>query len=413
MFSKFFIERPRFAIVLSLVIVLVGLICLKVLPLEEYPDITPPQVVVQATYSGASSEVVESTIAQPVEAQVNGVEDMLYMTSTSSNGTYQLNVFFKTGTDPDMALVNVQNRVSLATPRLPSDVQRYGLTTKRSTQGAGLVMYAIYSPNGSKNQVEVSNYASIYLKDELARVDGVGEVGVHGARDYSIRIWLDASKMAALNVSPLEIQNAVQGQNTQIPAGDIGAEPLIKKHPMKITLKTKGRLTDPEEFANIIVRSNLDGSTIRVKDIARVELAGERYSSLGRLDGQEIAVLSVMQLSDANAIQVANDCNKKMEEMSKDFPDGIAYRVLHDTTETIKESLEEVVKAIILAVILVTLVVYLFLGDWRASIVPFVSIPVSLLGTLAIFAICGFSINTLTLFGFVLAVGTVRSEERR
>ncbi len=407
MFSKFFIERPRFAIVLSLVIVLVGLICLKVLPLEEYPDITPLQVVVQATYSGASSEVVESTVAQPIEAQVNGVEDMLYMTSTSSNGTYQLNVFFKTGTDPDMALVNVQNRVSLATPRLPSDVQRYGLTTKRSTQGAGLVMYAIYSPDGSKDKVEVSNYASIYLKDELARVDGVGEVGIHGARDYSIRIWLDAAKMAALNVSPLEIQNAVQGQNTQIPAGDIGAEPLVKKHPMKITLKTTGRLTSPEQFGNIIVRSNLDGSTIRVQDVARVELAGERYSSMGRLDGTEITVLSVMQLSDANAIQVANDCNELMEEMSKGFPDGIAYRVLHDTTETIKESLEEVVKAIILAVILVTLVVYLFLGDWRASIVPFVSIPVSLLGTLAIFAMCGFSINTLTLFGFVLAVGTV------
>lgn len=407
MFSKFFIDRPRFAIVLSLVIVLVGLICLKVLPLEEYPDITPPQVVVSATYSGASSEVVESTVAQPIEAQVNGVEDMLYMTSTSSNGTYQLNVFFKTGTDPDMALVNVQNRVSLATPRLPSDVQRYGLTTKRSTQGAGLVMYAIYSPDESKDKVEVSNYASIYLKDELARINGVGEVGVHGARDYSIRIWLDANKMAALNVSPLEVQSAVSGQNTQIPAGDIGAEPLIKKHQMKITLKTKGRLTTPEEFSDIIVRSNPDGSTIRVADVARVELAGERYSSIGRLDGKEIAVLSVMQLSDANAIQVANDCNKLMEEMSKGFPDGIAYRVLHDTTETIKESLAEVIKAIVLAVILVTLVVYLFLGDWRASIVPFVSIPVSLLGTLAIFAICGFSINTLTLFGFVLAVGTV------
>lgn len=407
MFSKFFIDRPRFAIVLSLVIVLVGLICLKVLPLEEYPDITPPQVVVSATYSGASSEVVESTVAQPIEAQVNGVEDMLYMTSTSSNGTYQLNVYFKTGTDPDMALVNVQNRVSLATPRLPSDVQRYGLTTKRSTQGAGLVMYAIYSSDGSKDQVEVSNYASIYLKDELARVNGVGEVAVYGARDYSIRIWLDANKMAALNVSPLEIQNAVSGQNTQIPAGDIGAEPLVNKHQMKITLKTKGRLTTPEEFANIIVRSNPDGSTIKVQDVARVELAGERYSSLGRLDGTEMAVLSVMQLSDANAIQVANDCNKLMEEMSQSFPDGITYRVLHDTTETIKESLEEVVKAIVLAVILVTLVVYLFLGDWRASIVPFVSIPVSLLGTLGIFAICGFSINTLTLFGFVLAVGTV------
>ena len=407
MFSKFFIDRPRFAIVLSLVIVLVGLICLKVLPLEEYPDITPPQVVVSATYTGASSEVVESTVAQPIEAQVNGVEDMLYMSSTSSNGTYQLNVFFKTGTDPDMALVNVQNRVSLATPRLPSDVQRYGLTTKRSTQGAGLVMYAIYSPDKSMDKVEVSNYASIYLKDELARVNGVGEVGVYGARDYSIRIWLDANKMAALNVSPLEIQNAVSGQNTQIPAGDIGAEPLVNKHEMKITLKTKGRLTTPEEFANIIIRSNPDGSTIKLQDVSRVELAGERYSSLGRLDGDEITVLSVMQLSDANAIQVANDCNKKMEEMSQDFPDGLSYRVLHDTTETIKESLEEVVKAIVLAVILVTLVVYLFLGDWRASIVPFVSIPVSLLGTLAIFAICGFSINTLTLFGFVLAVGTV------
>ena len=407
MFSKFFIDRPRFAIVLSLVIVLVGLICLKVLPLEEYPDITPPQVVVAATYSGASSEVIESTVAQPIEAQVNGVEDMLYMTSTSSNGTYQLNVFFKTGTDPDMALVNVQNRVSLATPRLPSDVQRYGLTTKRSTQGAGLVMYAIQSPNDSKDLVEVSNYASIYLKDELARVNGVGEVGVHGARDYSIRIWLDADKMAALNVSPLEIQNAVQGQNTQIPAGDIGAEPLINKHQIKITLKTKGRLTTPEEFSDIIVRSNPDGSTIKVGDVARVELAGERYSSMARLNGKEIAVLSVMQLSDANAIQVANDCNKRMEELSQSFPDGISYSILHDTTENIKESLAEVIKAIILAVILVTLVVYLFLGDWRASIVPFVSIPVSLLGTLGIFAICGFSINTLTLFFFFLAVGTV------
>lgn len=407
MFAKFFIERPRFAIVLSLVIVLVGLICLKNLPLEEYPDITPPQVVVQATYTGASSEVVESTVAQPIEAQVNGVEDMIYMTSTSSNGTYQLNVFFKTGTDPDMALVNVQNRVSLATPRLPSDVQRYGLTTKRSTQGAGLVMYAVYSPDDSKNLIDVSNYASIYLKDELARVNGVGQVNVYGARDYSIRVWLDANKMAALNVSPLEVQTAIQGQNVQIPAGDIGAEPLVNKHQMKITLKTTGRLTTPEQFANIIVRSNTDGSSIRIKDIARVELGGESYASIGRLNGQEIAVMSVMQLSDANAIQVANDCNKKMVELSKSFPDGIGYKILRDTTETIKESLAEVVHAIVLAVILVTIVVYMFLGDWRTSLIPFVSIPVSLIGTLAIFAVCGISINTLTLFGFVLAVGTV------
>lgn len=407
MFAKFFIERPRFAIVLSIIISLVGLICLHVLPLEEYPEITPPQVQVSATYTGASSEVIESTVAQPIEAQVNGVENMIYMTSTSSNGTYRLNVFFKTGTNPDMALVNVQNRVSLATPRLPSEVQRYGLTTKRSSGGAGLVMYSIYSPDGSKNLVEVSNYASIYLKDELARVEGVGQVDVYGARDYSIRIWQDANKMAALNVSPLEIQNAIQGQNTQIPAGDIGAEPLVDKHQMKITLKTTGRLTKPEEFENIVVRSNPDGSSIRVRDVARVELAGERYSNMGRINGKENAVMSVMQLSDANAIQVAKDCNKRMEELRKNYPDGIEYKVLHDTTETIKESLEEVIKAIFLAVALVTIVVYMFLGDWRTSIVPFVSIPVSLLGTLAIFKALGFSINTLTLFGFVLAVGTV------
>ncbi len=407
MFAKFFIERPRFAIVLSLVVVLVGLICLKVLPLEEYPDITPPQVVVQATYTGASSEVVESTVAQPIEAQVNGVEDMIYMSSTSSNGKYQLSVYFKTGTDPDMALVNVQNRVSLATPRLPSDVQRYGLTTKRSTQGAGLIMFSVYSPDKSKDLVEVSNYATIYLKDELARINGVGEVNIYGARDYSIRVWLDANKMAALNVSPLEIQNAIQNQNLQIPAGDIGAEPLVQKHQMKITLKTKGRLTTPEEFQNIIVRSNTDGSAIRIKDVARVELAGESYASLGRINGTENSVISVMQLSDANAIQVASDCNKKMQELSKSFPDGIAYRVMRDATETMKEKLAEVVHAIVLATILVTLVVYMFLGDWRAAIVPFVSIPVSILGTLAIFEALGFSINTLTLFGFVLAVGTV------
>ncbi|MCD8025051.1 MAG: efflux RND transporter permease subunit [Candidatus Gastranaerophilales bacterium] len=407
MFSKFFIERPRFAIVVSLVIVLVGLICLKTLPLEEYPDITPPQVVVIATYTGASSEVVESTVAQPIEAQVNGVEDMIYMSSTSSNGSYRLNVYFKTGTDPDMAMVKVQNRVSLATPRLPSEVQRYGLTTKRSTSGAGLVMYSMYSPDGSKDLVEISNYASIYLKDELARVNGVGEVNVYGARDYSIRVWLDANKMAALNVSPLEIQEAIEGQNVQIAAGDIGAEPLVNKHQLKMTLKTTGRLTTPEQFGNIVVRSNTDGSMIKIKDVARIELGGEKYSNMGRFNGQENAVMSIMQLSDANAIQVANDCNKKMEELSKSFPDGIGYKILHDTTETIKESLAEVVHAIVLAVILVTIVVYMFLGDWRTSLVPFVSIPVSLIGTLIIFAMLGISINTLTLFGFVLAVGTV------
>lgn len=407
MFSKIFIERPRFAIVISLVIILAGLICLKTIPLEKYPVVTPPQVQVTASYPGASADVIESTIATVIEAQVNGVEDMLYMTSSSQNGSYTLRVFFKVGTDPDMAVVNVQNRASLATPRLPEDVKKYGLTIKKSTAGNAIVIYGIYSSDDSIDLLTASNYASIFIKDELARVPGAADVQVFGSRDYSIRVWLDSQKMTSLGVSPLEVSAAIQAQNAQVPAGEIGIEPMAVKKDLKITLKTRGRLEEASEFANIIVKSSPSGEAIRLKDIAKVELAAEDYSFNGRLNLKPMAVIQVTPLSDANAINLASESNKKMEELSKSFPKGLTYQVIRDEAEFIQESLAEVVHAIVLAIVLVVLTVYLFLGDWRASLVPFAAIPVSLIGTIVIFQAFGFTLNTLTLFGFVLAVGTV------
>lgn len=404
---KFFINRPRFAFVISIVIILVGLIAMKNLPLEEYPTITPPQVTVSATYMGASSDVIESTVAAPIESAVNGVERMLYMSSDSKDGQYKLTIYFEVGSDPDMNVVNVQNKVSLVTSRLPSDVSRYGLTVKQNTGGGGLLYYGIYSPDNSVSLVELSNYAAIYLKDELARIYGVAEVQVFGGKDYSMRIWLDSQKMAALDVSPSEVANAITAQNAQVSAGALGNQPMTKVTEMALTLRTPGRLKTVEEFENIIVRSSSMGQTIKLKDVARVELAGENYVTDGKVDNKSVAVMSVNQLSYANSIDVANKCNKKMEELSKSFPDGIAYNVFYNATDAVKDSLHEVIKTIIEAVFIVLITVYLFLGDWRASIVPFCAIPVSLIGTFAAFSAFGFSINILTLFGLVLAVGTV------
>lgn len=405
--SKFFIERPRFALVISIVIILVGIIALKTLPLEQYPNVTPPQVRVSATYTGASSDVIESTVAAPIESAVNGVEHMLYMTSDSKDGSYALNIYFEVGSDPHMNVVNVQNKVSLVTSRLPSDVSRYGLTVKQNTGGGGLLYYGIYSPDNSVDLVTLSNYAAVYLKDELARVDGVAEVQVFGGKDYSMRVWLDSEKMASLNISPAEVSAAINAQNAQVSAGALGNEPTVDKVDMAITLRTPGRLKTKEEFENIIIRSDSNGQAVKLSDVAKVELAGESYTTDGKVDNKSVAVMSVNQLSYANSIAVANQCNKKMEELSKSFPSGIAYNVFYNATDSVKDSLEEVVKAIVLAVFIVVGVVYLFLGDWRASIVPFCAIPVSLIGTFAAFAGFGFSINTLTLFGLVLAVGTV------
>ena len=405
--GNLFIKRPKLAIVISLAIMLAGILMLNTLPLEEYPSITPPQVIVTATYAGASSDVVESTIAAPVEAQLNGVEDMIYMSSTSQNGSYQLTLYFNIGSDPDMAVVNVQNQLQLVTPRLPEEVKRYGLTVRKSTGGPGILMISVNSPTGTYDNLYIANYASIYIKDELARIKGVGKVNVFGSSEYSMRIWLDANKMASLGVSTSEVAAAVQAQNTQTPAGDLGVEPMKDKQMIKLTMRTRGRLEDPKEFEEIVVRSKPDGSQIKLKDIAKVELGAESYSYFSRIGGKNSAVISVTQLPEANAIDLSNKIQAKMKELSKGFPQGIEYEIQHDETEFVRESIHEVINAIALAILLVGLVTYMFLGSARAAFIPFCAIPVSLIGVFIFMSLLGFSINLLILFGLVLAVGLV------
>ena len=405
--GNLFIRRPKLAIVISLVIMLAGMLLVTQLPLEEYPSITPPQVVVSATYAGASSDVIESTVAAPVEAQLNGVEDMIYMSSTSQNGSYKLTLYFEIGSDPDMAVVNVQNQLQLVTPRLPEEVRRYGLSVKKSTGGPGILMISMNSPSGTYDSLYIANYASIYVKDELARIKGVGTISVFGSSDYSMRIWLDAAKMANLGVSVSEVSAAIQAQNTQTPAGDLGVEPMVNKQLIKLTLRTKGRLNSPEEFEDIIIRSKPDGSQIKLKDIARVELGAESYSYFSRIGGKNSAIISVQQLPEANAIDLSNKIQAKMKELSKGFPTGIEYKIQHDETEFVRESIKEVINAIALAILLVGVVTYLFLGTARAAFIPICAIPVSLIGVFIFMNILGFSINLLILFALVLAVGLV------
>ena len=312
--GNLFIKRPRLAIVISLAIIFAGLIVAKSLPLEEYPSITPPQVVVSATYSGANSDVIDSAIAAPIEAQLNGVENMIYMSSTSQNGSYKLTLYFEVGSDPDLAVINVQNQLQLVTPRLPEEVRRYGLSVKKSTGGPGLLMISINSPNNSYDNLFISNYADIYIKDELARIKGVGSVSVFGSSTYSMRIWLNADKMAAYGLSPAEIENAILMQNIQTPAGDLGTEPMKDKQLIKLTMRTKGRLNDVEDFENIIIKSLPSGAQVKLKDVARVELGAENYSNYSRISGKNSAIITVSQLPEANAIDLSNKISKKMEE---------------------------------------------------------------------------------------------------
>ena len=405
--GNLFIRRPKLAIVISLAILLAGILMIKALPLEEYPSITPPQVVVTATYAGASSDVIESTIAAPVEAQLNGVEDMIYMTSTSQNGSYNLTLYFEVGSDPDMAVVNVQNQLQLVTPRLPEEVRRYGLSVKKSTGGPGLLLISVNSPHNSYDQLFISNYADIYIKDELARIRGVGQVTVFGSSTYSMRIWLDADKMANYGLSTSEVTSAIQAQNIQSPAGDLGVEPMKEKQLIKLTMRTKGRLKDVKEFEDIIIKSLPNGSQVRLKDVARVELGAESYSYFSRISGNNSAIITVSQLPEANAIDLSNKIQKRLEELSKTFPKDIEYKVQHDETEFVRESIHEVISAVALAVLLVSIVTYMFLGTARAAFIPFCAIPVSLIGVFIFMHLFGFSINLLILFGLVLAVGLV------
>ncbi len=395
------------AIVISLAILLAGILMIKSLPLEEYPSITPPQVVVTANYAGASSDVIESTIAAPIEAQLNGVEDMIYMSSTSESGVYTLTLYFEVGSDPDMAVINVQNQLQLVTPRLPEEVKRYGLSVKKSTGGPGLLLIAVNSPNNSYDNLYISNYADIYIKDELSRIKGVGKVSVFGSSSYSMRIWLDADKMANYNLSPSDITTAIQAQNLQSPAGDLGDEPMKDKQMIKITMKTKGRLKDVHEFEDIIIKSLPTGAQVRLKDVARVELGAESYSFFSRVSQKNAAIITVSQLPEANAIDLSNKVQKKLKELSKTFPKDIQYKIQHDETEFVRESIHEVISAVVLAVLLVSIVTYLFLGTARAAFIPFCAIPVSLIGVFIFMHLLGFSINLLILFGLVLAVGLV------
>jgi hydrophobe/amphiphile efflux-1 (HAE1) family protein len=402
-----FIQRPKLAIVISLVIMLAGVLLMTTLPLEEYPSITPPQVVVSATYAGASADVIETGIAAPVEAQLNGVQDMIYMTSTSQNGSYSLTIYFAIGSDPNLALINVQNQLQLVTPRLPEEVRRYGMQVRKSTGGPGIMMISVTSPNDTYDNLFVANYASIYIESELDRIRGIDDVSVFGGSSYAMRIWLDASKMANLGISTEEVTQAIQQQNIQAPAGDLGVEPMKNKQMVKLTLRTKGRLKDAGEFEEIIIRSKPDGSQIKLKDIADVELGAESYSFFSRINGEKAVILSAKQLPGANAIRIANQITKKMEELSKSFPPGIEYEIERDETAFVRESIKEVVLAIVLAVALVSIVTYLFLGTARAAFSPFCAIPVSLIGVFIFMNFFGFSINLLILFAMVLAVGLV------
>jgi len=402
-----FISRPKFAIVISLTIVLAGLIVMLGLPLEDYPSITPPQVNVTATYTGASSDVIRDTVAAPLEAQLNGVEDMVYMTSTSKNGSYSLDVFFEVGTNPDMAVINVNNKLQLVTPRLPAEVRTYGLTVKKKRGGPGLLMVAVTSPNNIFDSLYIANYAAIYIKDELARIKGASDVNVYGSSAYSMRIWLDPVKLANYKLAASDVITAIQTQNTQAAIGNLGAEPLATPQDIKVTLRTKGRLTSQKEFEDIVVYSNPDGSNIKLKDVARIDLGAESYDYDSFIGGKKNAVIVISQLPEANSIDLANKCFNRLEKLSESFPKGMEYKVEHDETDFIRESINEVEHAIGLAILLVALVTYVFLGSARAAFIPLCAIPVSLIGVFIFLGLIGFSINLLMLFGLVLAVGLV------
>ncbi len=406
--ARFFIHRPVFAIVVSLVILLAGAVSIPSLPIAQYPQITPPVIQVTAAYQGASAEVVEQTVAAPIEQQVNGAEGMLYMRSLCTNsGTYILQVTFDLSRDQDLAMVDVQNRVNQANPLLPADVTKAGVTVKKqSTQN--LVYISLYSKDGSKDSLFLSNYATINLIDQLGRLKGVGLASiVAGQRDYSMRLWVRPDLLSKLQVTADDISTAIQTQNIQAAAGSVGDPPQAPGLQMQYPVKVKGRLDQPAEFENVVIRTQSDGSILRVKDVARTELGAQTYSSEGTLSGKPAVIIAVYQQPDANAVLLARQVRDKMQELSKNFPEGVDYEVTYDSTIFVTKSIEEVVRTLFEAIVLVLIVVFIFLGNFRATLIPIIAVPVSLVGTFAGFAAMGFSINLLTMFGLVLAVGIV------
>ena len=405
--SAFFVRRPIVAIVIAVVTVLGGLVSLRTLPVAQFPDIVPPQIIVTATFNGADAQTIEQSVATPLEQQMNGVDDMLYMQSTNGNdGSMQLTVTFDIDTDPNIDQVNVQNRMAQAQPNLPTDVTQYGLTMRKST-GLPMMVVSLLSPTNSYDALFLANYANINLIDALYRVSGVGEVRVFGAGDYALRIWLQPDRLGSMGMTVPEIVRAVQQQSTVNPSGQIGARPAPTGQDMTYTVRSPGRLQTPEEFEQIILRSNQDGSVVHLKDVARVELGALNYQQIGRVNGQPGVGIAVFQAPGSNALDVAAGVKTVMAGLRPRLPPGVDFIYTLDTTLPVSAGIEEILKTLTEAMVLVIIVVFLFLQNWRATLIPMLAVPVSLIGTFAVFPLLGFSVNTLSLFGLVLAIGLV------
>lgn len=406
MFAHFFIDRPRFAIVISVIITLAGLISIQSLPIEQYPKITPPQIQVHAVYPGASAKTVQSTVAQVIEAEVNGAENMLYMSSTSTDGSYELSITFEQGTDDDMEAVDIQNRISLANSKLPQEVINNGISVKKQSSNMLIVM-AVSSPKGTYDEIFLSNYVAMNIADRLARVKGVGGVDIFGEKEYSMRIWLNPERMTELNLTYSDIMSALKDQNIEAAAGQVGKPPMYDTQQTQYTINVSSRLKSVEEFENVVIKSDPKGNTLRLKDVARIELGAKNYEGFSRFNSNKGIVFPVYQMTGSNALEVVKLVREEMQEIKKQFPEDLTYTVVYDSTKFIRSSLTELVETLVIALALVIFVVYAFLQDWRTTIIPTLAIPVSLIGTFAVFSATGFTINTITLFGIILAIGVV------
>ncbi|WEX08197.1 efflux RND transporter permease subunit [Chelativorans sp. AA-79] len=405
--SQFFVDRPVFAGVLSVLILVAGLLGLRALPISEYPEVVPPSIVVRAQYPGAGPKVIAETVATPIEEAINGVEDMLYMSSQgTTDGVMTLTVTFKLGTDPDKAQQLVQNRVSQAEPRLPEEVRRLGVTTVKSSPDLTMVVHLL-SPNDRYDITYLRNYAVLNVKDRLARIEGVGQVQVFGSGDYSMRVWLDPQKIAERGLSASEVVQAIREQNIQAAAGVVGASPSVPGVDLQLSVNAQGRLQTEEEFGDIIVKTGTAGEITRLRDIARIELGSAEYALRSLLDNKQAVAIGIFQAPNSNAIQISDDIQTVMDELQQAMPEGVEYRIVYDTTQFVRASIDAVVHTLLEAIALVVLVVIIFLQTWRASIIPLVAVPVSIVGTFAVLYVFGFSINALSLFGLVLAIGIV------